>query len=90
MLIDTPSGIYARFDINFKGVCRSGFWMYALSGAYSYLTLLGGTVSLWPVQLRLSDRMLRSEMYSVLLVGMPPNKLSVLKLRLAINTGSWH
>jgi hypothetical protein len=51
--------------------------MYARSGPYSYCTLVGGTVSLCPLQLRFSDRVLRPRTHSVLLAGIPPKRLSV-------------
>src|SRR5207249_3251774 len=61
------------------------FWMYARSGPYSYCILVGGTVSLCPLQLRFSNRVLRPRIYSVLLVGMSPKRLSVWNFRLALN-----
>jgi len=59
--------------------------MYARSDPYSYFTLVGGTVSLCPLQLRFSDRVLRPKIYSVLLVGMSPKRLYVRNFRLAFS-----
>ena len=46
--------------------------MYARRGPYIYRTFVGGTVSLMPLQFRFSNRVLRTNVYSVLLVGMSP------------------
>ena len=84
-LIDSPLRIYARFDFNFKGVPQIAVLDVCPQRPVLIPHILGGTVSLWPVQLRFSVRGFRSKMYSILLIGMSPNKLSVLNLRLTIN-----
>src|SRR6266700_2538825 len=56
--------------------------MWARNGPYSYRTFVGGVVALCPLQLRLSERVFRPQMYSVRVVGMSPKRLTVVNRRL--------
>jgi hypothetical protein len=67
-----------------KPYWRSRFWMYA-AAARTHKQIDGAKTSLCPVQLRFSEREFRPNMYSVLLVGISPWRLSVRNFRLAFN-----